>query len=126
MYHYGIDFFWLFILAIVLGAIISGVIRSSQREKTIRAAIDKGVSLDPGTLSSLRASAGNSPEAARAGLLTGSIITFFVGCGLMAMGWFIGMPEHGHPIYPLLGVGVLLWCISAGLFVSRYAHRVSR
>ncbi|MBV9043697.1 MAG: hypothetical protein JO294_01115 [Alphaproteobacteria bacterium] len=120
---YGIDFFWLFIMAVVLGGIISGILKNNEREKTIRAAIEKGITLDPGTLSSLRAGATNNAESARAGLFTGSIITFFVGVGLMAMAFFIGVPEEGHPIFPLIGVGVLLWCISAGLFVARYAHR---
>ena len=63
--NYGVDFFWLFILVIVLGGIVSRVIRSHQREKTIRAAIEKGVTLDPATLSSLSARA-SSPQDARA------------------------------------------------------------
>jgi hypothetical protein len=114
--------FWIFILLIVLGGIVSRIIRSAQREKTIRAAIEKGVALDPATLSSIRASASSaaSPQDARAGLLTGSIVTFFVGCGLMAMGYFISLNDMSA-LDPLLGVGALLWCISAGLFVARLA-----
>ena len=117
---YGVDFFWLFILVIVLGGIVSRIIRSHQREKTIRAAIEKGVTLDPGTLNSLQSSASN-PQDARNGLLTGSIVTFFVGCGLMVMGYVLSMDGNAHIFRALAGVGGLLWCISLGLFVSRLA-----
>lgn len=109
--------FWLFILVIVVFGIVSRVIRSHQREKTIRLAIEKGVTLDPAALNSLSQSVSN-PQDARAGLLTGSIITFFVGLGIGVMGFFIG---NGHAIYPLLGVGALMWCIAAGLFVAHLA-----
>ena len=123
-YHgiYGVDFFWLFILVIVLGGIVSRIIRSHQREKTIRAAIEKGVTLDPATLSSLSTRVSN-PQDARNGFLTGSIVTFFVGCGLMAMGYVLSMDGDGHALRGLLAVGALLWCISAGLFVARFAIR---
>ncbi len=119
-WYYGPNFFWLFILIIVLGAIVSRIIRSHQREKTIRMAIEKGVTLDPGTLHSLQASSAN-PQDARNGLLTGSIVTFFVGCGLMGMGYVLSMDGNGHALRAMLGVGVLLWCISLGLLVSRFA-----
>jgi hypothetical protein len=116
---YGVDFFWLFILAIVLGSIVSRIIRSHQREKTIRAAIEKGVTLDPATIASL-STRPSSPQDARGGLLTGAIVTFFVGCGLMVMGYVLGM-DNGHAMRGLLAVGGLLWCISLGLLVSRFA-----
>ena len=121
-YHgiYGVDFFWLFILVIVLGGIVSRVIRSNQREKTIRAAIEKGVTLDPATLSSLSTRVSN-PQDARAGLMTGAIVTFFVGCGLMVMGYVLNSDGNAHALRGLLAVGGLLWCISAGLFVARLA-----
>ncbi|HXC56718.1 MAG TPA: hypothetical protein VNU97_15580 [Rhizomicrobium sp.] len=119
-WYHGDNFFWLFILIIVLGSTVSRIIRSHQREKTIRTAIEKGVPLDPATLHSISASQAASPQDRRAGLLTGSIVTFFVGCGLMGMGYFIGLdkPEAFHP---LLGVGGLLWCISLGLFVAHFS-----
>lgn len=122
-YHgiYGVDFFWLFILVIVLGGIVSRIIRSHQREKTIRTAIEKGVTLDPATLGSLSTRT-SSPQDARAGLMTGAIVTFFVGCGLMVMGFVLGNADgDGHALRGLLAVGGLLWCISAGLFVARLA-----
>jgi hypothetical protein len=117
------NFFWLFILAIVLGGIVSRLIRSHQREKTIRMAIEKGATLDPTTLNSLQASS-YSPRDRRAGLLTGAIVTFFVGCGLMAMGYFISLDQPGA-LHPMLGVGGLMWCIGFGLFVAHFAIRTS-
>lgn len=119
-YWHGPNFFWLFVLAIIVVSIIARVIRSHQRERTIRMAIEKGVALDPSALSSLQRGASN-PQDTRTGLLTGSIVTFFVGCGLMAMGYVLGLDGVHHSPHPLIAVGVLLWCISAGLFVSRLA-----
>lgn len=120
-WYHDDNFFWLFILVIVLGGIVSRVIRSHQREKTIRAAIEKGVTLDPATLQSLQTNA-SSPQDARQGLLIGSIVTFFVGCGLAAMGFFLSLNGH-DAFHPLLGVAGLLWCISLGLFVAHFAVR---
>ena len=118
---YGVDFFWLFILAIVLGGIVSRIIRSNQREKTIRAAIEKGVTLDPATLNSLNVRVDRSPQDARAGLMTGAIVTFFVGCGLAVFGYFLSLDGDPHVFRVFLGIGGLLWCVSLGLFVARLA-----
>ena len=48
-------------------------------------------------------------------------MTFFVGCGLMVMGYVLSVDGNGHALRGLLAVGGLLWCISAGLFVARFA-----
>ncbi|MBS0470471.1 MAG: hypothetical protein JSR60_05325 [Proteobacteria bacterium] len=120
-WYHGPNFFWIFILVIVLGGIVSRIIRSHQREKTIRLAIEKGVSLDPGTLNSLQRSASN-PDDTRAGLLTGAITTFSVGAGLMVMGFVLSLDGQGDALHPLMAVGGLLWCIALGLFVSRLAY----
>jgi hypothetical protein len=117
---YGVDFFWLFIMVVVLGGTISRVIRSNQREKTIRTAIEKGVALDPATLNSLN-SRPSSPQDTRSGLMTGAIVTFFVGCGLMAMGYVLNMGGDTNALHGLMAVGALLWCIALGLLVARFA-----
>ena len=115
-----IDWFWLFILGVVVAGIVSNILRSQAREKTIRTAIEKGVALDPATLDALRHQVGQQGNP-RFGLLTGSIMTFAVGLGLCVMSYFVGL-EDNHIIWPMFGVGGLLWCISAGLFVaSRFA-----
>lgn len=119
MHWAGVSWFWIFILLISLAGVIQTIFRNYQREKTIRMAIEKGVTLDPAALTSLQRNP-TTAEDTRRGLTIGSIITFFVGCGLMVLGYVIGM-ERGGPIIPLLGVGGLLWCISLGLFVSRFA-----
>ena len=118
MFH--IDWFWLFILGISVAGVVSTIVRSNAREKTIRAAIEKGVALDPATLDALRHQVGQQGNP-RFGLLVGSIMTFAVGLGLGVMSYFVGL-EDNHVIWPMFGVGGLLWCISAGLFVaSRFA-----
>ncbi|MEI9996996.1 MAG: DUF6249 domain-containing protein [Rhizomicrobium sp.] len=115
MYWIHADFFWIFILVIVLVGTISRVIRSHQREKTIRTAIEKGVTLDPATLASLQASPAGNP---RQGLLTGAIVTFFVGCGLALMGYVLNTDSNGETFRAMAAVGALLWCISLGLLLA--------
>ena len=114
MFH--IDWFWLFILGISVAGVVSSVMRTNAREKTIRAAIEKGVALDPSTLDALRSHA-MEEQSPRFGLTVGSIMTFFVGIGLVLLGFFIHYGE-GQIVWPLVGVAGLLWCISAGLFVA--------
>jgi hypothetical protein len=79
------------------------------------------VTLDPATLSSLSVRTDRSPQDARAGLMTGAIVTFFVGCGLAVFGYFLSMDGNPHILRIFLGIGGLLWCISGGLFVARLA-----
>jgi len=114
MFH--IDWFWLFILGISVAGVISSIMRTNAREKTIRAAIERGVALDPGTLDALRSHA-MEPQSPRFGLTVGAIMTFFVGIGLVLLGVFIHFGEN-QIVWPLIGVAGLLWCISAGLFVA--------
>lgn len=119
MFH--VDWFWLFILGISVAGIISTIVRTNERERTIRAAIEKGVALDPATLDAMRRQAISTQGNPRFGLLVGSIMTFAVGVGLCILAYFVGL-EDNHIIWPMFGVGGLLWCISAGLFVaSRFA-----
>ena len=85
---FHIDWFWLFILGVSVAGIISTIVRTR----------------------------GGDPDGSpRFGLLVGSIMTFFVGIGLGLMSVVIHM---GDVVWPLVGVAGLLWCISAGLFVS--------
>ncbi len=111
-----VDWFWLFILGVVVAGIVSSIIRTNAREKTIRAAIEKGVALDPSTLDALRTPA-MEPQSPRFGLMVGAIMTFFVGIGLVLLAVFIHFGS-GPIVWPLVGVSGLLWCIAAGLFVA--------
>jgi hypothetical protein len=111
-----VDWFWLFILGVVVAGIVSSIVRTNEREKTIRAAIEKGVAIDPSTLDALRSTAMET-QSPRFGLTIGAIMTFFVGIGLAVLGVFIHFNEHTI-VWPLIGVAGLLWCISAGLFTA--------
>jgi hypothetical protein len=113
-----IDWFWLFILCVSVAAILVPAVRVREREKTIRTAIEKGVTLDPATMDALRLqpSAQGNP---RFGMTVGAIMTFFIGIGLGLMGALV---HFGEIIWPLVGVMAFMWCISAGLLVaSRFA-----
>jgi hypothetical protein len=116
-------FFWIFIISIVAIVAVQRIIRSYQREKTIRAAIEKGASLDPSLIASLQRSPSH-PQDARAGLMTGAIVTFFVGTGLGAMGFVLSYSQGDTGALRGLGaVMALMWCIAIGLFVARLAIR---
>ncbi|HWD26490.1 MAG TPA: hypothetical protein VG387_04950 [Rhizomicrobium sp.] len=118
-------FFWIFVISIVAIVAVQRVIRSYQREKTIRAAIEKGATLNPDLIASLQRTPGH-PQDARAGLMTGAIVTFFVGTGLGAMGFVLSYSQGDTGAMRGLGaVMALMWCIAAGLFVARLAIRPS-
>src|SRR5437868_3662776 len=104
MFH--VDWFWLFILGISVAGVVSTIIRTNAREKTIRTAIEKGVPLDPATLEALRSRTADPQGNPRFGLTVGSIMTFFVGIGLVVMAYFVNFDEH-QVIWPLIGVGGL-------------------
>ena len=117
-------FFWIFLIVVIAIMAAARSTRATQREKTIRAAIEKGATLDPALLATLQRP--SSPQDARAGLMTGAIVTFFVGVGLAAMGYVLsfGSSDMGA-LRGLGGVAALLWCIALGLFVARLAIRPS-
>lgn len=116
-------FFWIFLIVVIAIAAAGRTTRATQREKTIRAAIEKGTTLDPNLLATLQRS--SSPQDARAGLMTGAIVTFFVGLGLAAMGYVLSLDGNFGAFRGLGGVAALLWCIALGLFVARLAIRPS-
>jgi len=115
-------FFWIFVISVIVVVAVQRVIRTTQREKTIRAAIEKGATLDPGLLATLDRP--SRAQDARAGLMTGAIVTFFVGTGLGAMGYVLSLDGRGSDVLRgLTGVMALLWCVALGLFVARLAIR---
>jgi uncharacterized protein DUF6249 len=114
-------FFWIFLIVVIAIIAAQRSTRATQREKTIRAAIEKGATLDPNLLATLQRS--SNPQDARAGLMTGAIVTVFVGIGLAAMGYVLSLDGNFGALRGLGGVAALLWCIALGLFVARLAIR---
>ena len=114
---------WVFIFigSIIVAAIIADAIKKRAQLEIIRAAVEKGQSLDPAFVDKLLLTqdeiSDNSPERVAGGLQIGSIMTLAVGIGLPLMGWLI--PGSSDKFFrAMIGAGILLFCISAGLFVS--------
>jgi hypothetical protein len=93
--------------AIVLIVAITGLRRfltERERQRTLRAVLERGQSLDPELLQKLVAR--QERPRTREGLLIGGITTAGTGIGLAIFGWVLGN-RHGNPdaLSPLLGVG---------------------
>ena len=106
--------FWTFVAIAVIGSLWREFAVKREREKTIRALIEKNPQLDPAMLREmLRHQSRMTPE----GLLVGGAVTLAGGIGLAAMGFFVSPAEGPSAFYPLLGVGCLAASIGIALLV---------
>ena len=93
--------------------------RRREAQRTLRAAIEHGVSLDPAVVERIL-----NPEPAQRGsgrrdLLTSGVITLCVGAGIALLGWFISVGEgDASALYSLAGVGALVGLVGVGLLLS--------
>ena len=107
-------------VAIVLIVAITGLRRfltERERQRTLRAVLERGQSLDPQLLQKLVAR--QERPRTREGLLVGGITTMGAGIGLAVFGLVLGS-RHGDPeaLSPLLGVGAMVFCIGLALLVA--------
>ena len=109
--------FWGFIAAVVIGGIWYDIRRKAEQQRTIRSIVESGKDLDPKVIESLLKTESSDPVQTSKDLKTSAIVTFFVGVGLAAFGFIIGIQEP-QAIIPLAGIGGLLFCISAGLWIA--------
>ena len=121
--------FILFIAVASVAGIIADAIKKKAQLEVIRVAVEKGQPLDAGFVDKLMTTnkeLENSPQQVATGLQIGSIMTASVGVGLPLLGSLI--PNASDKFFrTMIGVGILLFCISAGLFISsRVVLRRSR
>ena len=109
--------FWGFIAVVVIGGIWYDIRRKAEQQKTIRSIVESGKDLDPKVIDSLLKTESTDPVQTSKDLKTAAIVTFFVGVGLTAFGLIIGIQEPQARI-PLAGIGGLLFCIAAGLWLA--------
>lgn len=103
-----------FVVAIVAIIAIVGFrfFRQRETEKTIRAAIEKGVTLDPVIVDRLLGPPRRySPQR----LQTWGIILIFLGIGLAVLHLFVGGPQGRHGP---MGPGIMLGIVGIGMIVA--------
>jgi hypothetical protein len=96
---------WAGIAVIVLAGVWREIVFRREAEATIRLAIEKGQALDPALIEKLFAGRRNKgPE----GFLVAGVLTLAAGMALPIVGYFMLLAGKAKPLYPLMGVGVLV------------------
>jgi hypothetical protein len=108
--------FWLFVAAAAVTGIIAEYKKRKAAIEPVRIAVERGQPIDPAVVERLMA-----PEQKEEGpnpvyLRVAGIIVLSAGIGLGILSWFVGDP--GTYVHPILGAGLLVVCIGAGLMVS--------
>ena len=107
----GIIMPFLFAGVIVIGALYFQYARRRETEKTIRIAIEKGMTLDPAVIEKMLPQRRYSPLRLR----IWGIILIFLGIGLAVMHIFVGGPDGRHGP---LGPGIMLGIVGIGMIVA--------
>lgn len=115
--------FWLFIgLAVVAGAWDSIRKREAQHE-TLRRVVESGQPVDEHLANRLLSNTTENKSLAR-DLRVSGLITGCIAPGITVMGWILSITLEPELFMILLGVGLLILFISAGLMWA--AHMVDR
>jgi hypothetical protein len=111
--------FWLFVAV----SAVAGIIGSYQQRKLalepLRLAIERGQQLDPAIVEKLLARDHRSEDLDPRHLRIGGIITIASGVGVSLFSFFL-IPLLGlrGPFYAILGAGLLVICVGAGLLIA--------
>jgi hypothetical protein len=120
---------WLFITVVTVAAMLLPLLRRLTRQReireTIRALAESGQTIDPDMVERLLGRSGDkdvigsSPSCLGRKLALPALIVMAIGIGLAMLGYFIGLENDGRPVYPLYGVGAMVFLI--GLALGVYA-----
>jgi hypothetical protein len=121
--------FWMFVAAAAVAGIVADYKKRKAALEPLRAAIERGQQLDPALVERLMAPEqhqGMNPLALR----VGGIITAATGCGIVVLAFFLSQVA-AQALYPVLGGGILVVCVGAGLMIAaraveRYRERQTR
>ena len=116
-YPYQSLVFWLFIIAVVVVSALRKFLTERERQRTLRAALERGQQIEPALLNNIVTKQVQSDY--RHQLQTGGIITLSVGIGLCAMGVFL-KPMNSSGFNPTLGPGILVGIIGIGILVAAW------
>jgi hypothetical protein len=109
--------FWIFLGAAAVAAIVTDYKRRRGSIDVIRMAIEKGQQLDPALIEKLTSNERREEPIDPLHVKLGGIITLAAGVGISLFSFFI---SRIVPVafYPILGGGVLVLCVGAGLLVG--------
>jgi hypothetical protein len=112
--------FWIFIATVAIVAIITDYKRRRAHVDVLRAAIEKGQQLDPALIEKLMSGEQRDEKNDPMDVKLGGIVTLAAGVGICLLSFFIGRIA-AVAFYPILGGGVLVICIGAGLLFGAKA-----
>lgn len=116
--------FWIFLAASAVAAMKYDFRKRQVAMESLRAAIERGQSLEPAVVEKLlardRGSDGEDWQDLRPGLQIGGIITVAAGIGLCIAAFLVGLQ---YPIakLPMLGAAALTVCVGVGLLLAARA-----
>ena len=111
--------FWIFITIAAVAGIVADYKKRQVAFEPLRAAIERGQQLDPALVERLMApqrDEGINPLH----LQVGGIITLASGVGVALLAFFLN-PVAPMAFYPVLGGGVVVVCVGAGLMLAARA-----
>jgi hypothetical protein len=109
--------FWIFIGAVSIGGMVYDYKRRRGGIDVLRMAIEKGQQLDPALVEKLTSYESKEQQIDPVLIKLGGVITVAAGVGICPLSFFI---SRVAPVafYPILGAGVLVICVGAGLLVG--------
>jgi len=109
--------FWIFVGVVCVAGIVADHLRRRGNVDLLRAAIDKGQSLDPVLIERLTGRQHDDEPVEPVHLKIGGVITLAAGTGICLLSYFISRIAP-VALYPILGGGVLVICIGGGLLIG--------
>jgi hypothetical protein len=111
--------FWIFVMVCAVAGIVADYKKRRAALEPLRAAIERGQQLDPALVERLMAPErddGINPLH----LQIGGIITLSAGVGVVLLAFFLN-PVAPVAFYPVVGGGVVVVCVGAGLVIAARA-----
>ncbi len=117
--QFGALGFWLFLAAVVVASIWSGIREKESQHETLRRIIESGKEVDDALLAKVAGTDGRLDQ----DLKVAGLIVIFIAPGMALLGFFISLLDSAW-LLPLLGVAGLIAFVGIGLLVAaRFAER---
>ena len=117
--QFGALGFWLFLAAVVVASIWSGIREKESQHETLRRIIESGKEVDDALLAKVAGTDGRLDQ----DLKVAGLIVIFIAPGIALLGFFISLLDSAW-LLPLLGVAGLIGFVGIGLLVAaRFAER---
>jgi hypothetical protein len=114
--------FWGFIAAVVVAGIWYDIRKKESQHETIRRLFESGQPIDEKLLDKLALLSSDKADRIDRGLKIAGLITLPAAVGLAGFGLVLGT-QHPEAQSPLLGAGILVACVGAGLLAAAKVAR---